>query len=190
MTNDDEELLDIATRSGRPTELVAAHQAVGLTAQFQGQLQIGRTHLERAAALAEGLDGPDFVTCFPFHPVVGCWTFLSQALWLEGEGDRARDLMRDAVALATRIGHDLTMAHALDFAAWMEALDHQVAAARAASERMLEFATQKGFPLYVGLNTVLHGWARTLEGDTEAGVAEIEAGLSATEAAGVVGTAQ
>ena len=179
-----DELLEIATRSGRPTELVAAHQAVGVTAQFQGQLQTGRTHLERAVALTGGSVDRDFVTCFPFHPVVGCWTFLSQALWLAGEGDRARDLMRDAVALAARIGHDLTMAHALDFVAWMAALDHDVASARAASERVLEFAAQKGFPLYVGLNAVLHGWARALEGDAEAGVAEIEAGLSATEAAG------
>ncbi|MDQ4134534.1 MAG: AAA family ATPase [Actinomycetota bacterium] len=179
-----DQLLAVAEASGRPIDLVVAHQAVGVTAQFQGDVMVTRHHFERALALPEGLHDPAILAWFPFHPVVGCWTFLSQALWLLGEEEQAKVLTRRAVDFAAEVDHDLSMAHALDFVAWIHAMDGDVPSARAAAQRAMDFAIEKGFPLYIALNRALLGWAHAQDGETESGISEIEGGLAAMEATG------
>jgi predicted ATPase len=45
-------------------------------------------------------------------------------------------------------------------------------------------ATEQGFALWATYGTVLHGWARAMQGQSEAGIAEIRQGLAAALATG------
>ncbi len=101
-----------------------------------------------------------------------------------GRPDGARQLTHETVELAQEMGDPVSLSHALDFLAWIHTLDRDIPTAEAAAARALEFARDKGFPLYVGLKGVLHGWARAHRGQVEAGITEIEEGLRTMERAG------
>lgn len=177
-------LLQVATRSGDPAELVAAYQAVGLVALQTGDPTTGQRLLEEALTLDQGLHDPWLVAWFPIHPMVAVPVFLAWAVWLLGDRGRAWKLVEEARQFSSRHASDLSMAHALHFCAWLAVLDGDTASARQRTEEVVELSGQKGFPLYVAISAVLGGWARAQQGEAEEGITEIERGLAAMEATG------
>lgn len=178
------QLLEVAAASQHPAELVAAHNAVGSTALHQGEFPTARLHLEQALALPEGLNDPWLVGWLPQHPYVNCAGFLAFALWELGDPQAALQTARDAAVFAEELGHDPSIAHALDLQAWVASLDRNTAQTRAAGIRAVEFAKQKRFPMYVALNSILLGWARAMEGEIAQGIDEMARGLAGMKATG------
>jgi DNA-binding SARP family transcriptional activator len=179
-----EQLLEVATRSGHPGELVAAHQSVAVVALQSGDLRLAHHHLERAFALTEGLHDPWLVSWFPIHPVPAVQSFLAWSVWELGDRERARQLVEDGVDFARRHADDISLAHALHFVGWIAVIDRDPAGAKGAIDELAELARQKGFPLYRALNAVLAGWVQSELGDPAQGVAEIQAAIDAVEATG------
>jgi len=177
------QLLGLATASGRPAELVAAHLAVGTAAVHLGELGLARDHLAHALALHEGVD-ESLLRWLPMHPKVFASTFLAWTLWELGEPDAAFVLVQQGLDFAAAFGHDLTTAHAFDCAARIAVLDRDPARACDQSETALALRGRQGSPLYAAIHSVHHGWAIAHLGRAEAGIAEIEAGLAAMEATG------
>ena len=52
------------------------------------------------------------------------------------------------------------------------------------AEAAVALATTQGFPLWVALGTSLHGWALALQGQGEAGRAQVRQGIAAYRATG------
>lgn len=180
-----EQLMQIASASGDPAELVAAHHALGSSALHRGDdFRTARAHLEKALELEEGLDDPWLVSWLPQHPRVACMCFLAFALWELGDSAGGKRIAHDASVLANRLGHDPSTAHALDIVAWIGALDRDVELTLRAGKEAVKFSTEKRFPLYVALNSILHGWARSVRGDAAEAVQEITAGLEGMKATG------
>jgi DNA-binding SARP family transcriptional activator/predicted ATPase len=178
------QLLEVATRSAQPAELVAAHHSAGVTALQRGRLADARLHLEGALALSDGLHDHWLISWFPQHPVVACSTFLAWTHALLDEPRRALDLAEEALAFAERVGHDFTTVHALLFAAWMTAWAGEAPSARRRAEEAVEFADAKGFGLYGGLARAFLGWVRSEQGDPRTGSTEIDDGLAMMEGTG------
>ncbi|HYN98959.1 MAG TPA: AAA family ATPase, partial [Actinomycetota bacterium] len=178
------QLLEIATRSGDPAELVAAHHAVGSSSLHQGDFVTARIHLEKALAIPEGLADPWLAGWLPQDPFVSCACFLAFALWGLGEAEQAKQLAIDAVEAAKRARHDPSIAHALDIVAWVAALDRDVELTLQTGEEAVAFSVQKRFPLYVALNSILRGWARAMKGDHASAIDEILEGIQGMKATG------
>lgn len=179
-----DQLLQVANRSGRPIDLLAAHHAVGVTAVQQGDFQVARSHLEQALAMPEALDDDWLRSWMPQHPAVACSTFLAWAECLTGNQARARELTRKGVELASRLDHDFTTVHALLFDSWIARWTGDLALARRRAAEVLELARARRFSLYAAMGAVYHGWARAGQGEAEAGSAEIREGLAAMQATG------
>jgi DNA-binding SARP family transcriptional activator len=178
------QLLEVATRSGRPAELVAAHHSVGVTALQRGSLAEARLHLEKALALHDGLHDRWIISWLPQHPVVACTTFLAWTCALMGEPRRALELADEALAFAAGLDHDFTTVHAVMFGAWMAAWAGDAASASRRAGEAVEFADARGFRLYGGLARAFRGWVRSEQGDPLTGIAEIADGLAAMESTG------
>ena len=58
------------------------------------------------------------------------------------------------------------------------------AAAQAQAEALLTLATAQGFPLWVGYGTCWRGWALAVQGQGEAGIAQMHQGMAAVLAMG------
>lgn len=179
-----EQLLELAEASGDPAELVAAYHAMGSSALHRGIFPPARRYLERALEITEGLEDPWLKAWLPQEPRIACMCFLAFALWELGEADAGKRMAEQAAGMAARLGHDPSTAHALDIVAWVAALDRDVDLAWSSAQEAVDFSVEKRFPLYIALNSILRGWARTQRGEVAEGVAEMEQGLEGMKATG------
>jgi predicted ATPase len=177
-------LLRLAQRADDPALAVLAHQALGLTSFFLGALSAARQHLEegiarytpdqrRTPAFRLGLD-----------PGVACRAFAAFTLWLLGYPAQALARLHEALALAHALAHPHSLAHARVHAAFVSQWRRDVPAAHGHAEALLTLATAQGFPEWAALGTIMRGWALALQGQGEAGLAQLRQGIAAVRATG------
>ena len=82
------------------------------------------------------------------------------------------------------MAHPVSLAQALVHAAVVHQCRREVLAAHAQAAAGTTLATAQGFVQWVARGTVLHGWVLALQGQGEAGLAEIRQGLATELATG------
>ena len=100
-----------------------------------------------------------------------------------GHPDRALALSEEAVALAKRVEHPLSLADALFLAGFVHVERGEIDRVRERAEEVVVLAERLGFPFYLGLGRFLRGFARVESGEGEAGIAEMQQALG--ELAGI-----
>jgi class 3 adenylate cyclase/predicted ATPase len=174
-----EQLLELASKTGTPTHHAAAHRALGSTHFYVGDdLTLARSHLE--AVIDAGHSAVDWLEDLQdvVDPWVTCYAYDAWALWLLGEPDAARARSNDAQAIAHALQHHFTIALSLAFDSWLTQFAGDVEATRAQAARTLELATEQGFAFWVGWARIMWGWAESVIGDRDVGIAAMEAGLA------------
>jgi len=94
-----------------------------------------------------------------------------------GHPDRALAVSEEAVALAKRVEHPLSLAHALFWAGFVHGERGEIDRSRERAEEVVVLSERLGFPLYLGLGRFTRGWARVESGEGEAGIAEMQQAL-------------
>ena len=178
-------LLVLARPAGDPALLLEAHHSLWATNFARGEIVAAVGHIteglalydpERHAALAAVYGNHDPGVCALGH---GAW-----AHELCGESEDASKKAADAVALARRLGHPFSEAHALLYTArvhqfrgdWQTTRDHAEGATRLAREH--------GFIQLEAWAAVMGGWALAESGAIDEGVVKIREGLAAMRARG------
>jgi predicted ATPase len=103
-------------------------------------------------------------------------------LWLLGYPEQALARLHEALALAHALSHPYSLAFAQSMAAWVSQLRRDVPAVHEHAEAAVVLATTQGFPLWVASGTTLRGWALAMQGQGEAGMAQIRQGIAARRA--------
>jgi tetratricopeptide (TPR) repeat protein len=190
--------LEAAERAGGTFERLLAHSVVGVALYLQGQFPRSIHHLEQAIRLY------DFEEHAPLAHTMGgrlpigrplptptrsllvaaadrgvlSRTWASWCLVQLGHPDRGLAMSREAVALARRVKHPVSLAQALAYAGWTHFLRREPGLARERADEAFALAEELGFPLYLGTARAFRGWARAVaQGDSE-GVAEAQQGIA------------
>ena len=177
-----EQLYRLAQREAEPTPLLEAHEALGRPCSA-GRLcrrpdapgaghRPHRPAAQRALALRHGA-APGV------RPGRG-----SQHAVVPGLSDQAVRRSQEALALAQELAHPYSLALARHFAAFLHHRRREAPAVQAQAEALLTLATAQGFPLFVGYGTCWQGWALAMQGQGEAGLAQLRQGLAAFLAMG------
>ncbi|HEU5195802.1 MAG TPA: AAA family ATPase, partial [Methylomirabilota bacterium] len=178
-------LLALARPTADPALLLEAHHSLWATRFARGELVAAAGHVgeglalydpERHAALAAVYGNHDPGVCALGH---GAW-----AHELCGEQEHASRKAADAVALARRLGHPFSEAHALLYTArvhqfrgdWQTTRDHAEAAASVAHAH--------GFVQLEAWAAVMGGWALAESGAINEGLVKIRQGLETIRALG------
>jgi class 3 adenylate cyclase/predicted ATPase len=181
-----ETLLRLAQCTDDPALAVIAHYAFGWTWCCLGALPAARQHLEdsilrytpdqsRAPAFRMGQD-----------PGVACRAYAARALWLLGYPDQALARIHEALTLAHELSHSYSLAFARCMAAYVYQFCRDVPAVHEQAEAAVILSSAQGFPQWATLGTILRGWSLAMQGQGEAGIAQIRQGIAAcrtTEAA-------
>ena len=181
-----ETLLRLAQRAHDPVLSVTAHSALGWTLFYLGTLSAARMHLEEAIARYTPDQRRAPVFRMGQDRVVACRTHAAVTLWFLGYPDQALAHIHEALALAYELSHPFSMAFARWSAAWVSQLRRDVPAVYEHAEAALALSTEQGFQLYAALGTILRGWALAMQGQGEAGMAQVRQGLAAYRATGAV----
>jgi predicted ATPase len=172
-----EEAMRVAERLGDAARLVGAHGALGSVLLFQGKLEPALAQLRRGFEIFDpNMQFPDWPGA---HPAILCQFFSMLISWMLGYPDRSLDELRAAVRSAETLGHPVTLAHTLPFAALVHTFRHEPPAAADCAERALKICEENRIAQFHAYALCVDGWALSASGESEKGLAQIRAGLDA-----------
>jgi predicted ATPase len=177
-----ETLLRLAQRAEDPALAVIAHYALGTTGLFFGALPAARLHLEEAIARYTPDQHRAPVFRMGQDPGVGCRIHAALLLWLLGYPEQALARLHEALALAHELPDPYSLAHARCWAAYVYQFRWDVPAVHEQAEAAVALSIEQGFPFWAAAGTILRGWALAMQGQGEAGMAEVCQGIAAYRA--------
>jgi class 3 adenylate cyclase/predicted ATPase len=179
-----ETLLRLAQQAHDPARTVIAHYALGATRFYLGALPTARQHLEEGIALYTPEQRRALVFRIGQDPGVACRAIGAQTLWLLGYPAQALARLHEALALAHALSHPFSLAFARCWAAFDAQFRRDVPAVHEHAEAAVALATAQGFPFWAAWGTSLRGWALAMQGQSEAGLAQVRQGITAWRATG------
>lgn len=179
-----EQLLALGQRSQDTALLLAAYRALGVTLFWRGEFAAAQAYLEQGINLYDLQQHRALALLYGEDLGVGCLAYAACATWLLGYPARALAHSDEALALARRLEHPVSLARALTFAAALHHLRREPQAAQAKAQEAMSIASTQGFAFWLGESTLYHGWALAELGQTEAGIAQMQQGLHASRATG------
>jgi predicted ATPase len=175
-----EELLMIAGRRQDAAALLMAHTALGITLAYSGELRGALGHCTQGVSVySPALRLPAFLAQIRSS----CRTWLGLILALTGHPERAMRVTTEAVEAAEESLQTVSISNALIGASVLAAMLGDSAATKTRSGELMALATEQGFVLALSWAQVQHGYALTLEGAAEPGIAQILDGLATVRAA-------
>jgi class 3 adenylate cyclase/predicted ATPase len=177
-------LLHLAQRTDDPALAVVAHQALGATWLFLGALPAARQHLEAGIARYTPDQHRTPVSRIGQDLGVGCRLYAAVTLWLLGYPAQALAHLHDALALAHELSHPYSLAVAQGWVAIVSQWRRDVPAVHEHAEAAVALSTKQGFTGWMALGTILHGWALAMQGQREAGMAQIRQEIATYRAGG------
>jgi predicted ATPase len=177
-----ETLLRLAQRAEDPALAVIAHYALGTTWLFFGALPAARLHLEEAIARSTPDQRRALVFRIGSDLGISCRIHAALLLWLLGYPEQALARLHEALALAHELSDPYSLAHARCWAAYVYQFRWDVPAVHEQAEAAVALSIEQGFPFWAAAGTILRGWALAMQGQGEAGMAQVCQGIAAYRA--------
>src|SRR5262249_3616953 len=179
-----ETLLRLAHHADAPALAVIAHYALGYTHLCLGALPAARQHLEEGIACYTPDQRHTLVFRTGQDPRVACQAHAALPLWLLGYPSQAHAHAQAGLALAYELSHPFSVAFARCLGAFFYQFRRDVPAVHEQAKAAVALATEQGFPHWVALGTIFCGWALAMQGQGEAGLAQVCQGITAWRATG------
>jgi predicted ATPase len=167
------------------TALLMAHRGVGLTSIYLGHMEQGRAHLERALALYDPEAHAPLAHRFGYDARVAVQAFLSHALLHLGYPDQALATARRAVEDARRLAHAISLCFAIGNLGFFHQVHDDLPANAGMLEELIALCSEQGFSMFLASGLFQRGFVSILSGRTEAGLSEMQQGLSGWQRPGV-----
>ncbi len=171
------EFLALAEQSDDSDLLLQANLALGNTQFMLGQFEDTISRAQRVVDLYDPARHESHLQRYGQNPRVTAMTCGSWARWIVGQPDTALDACRETIAIADQTSNHFVQAIAHHTLPWLHYYRGEPADVARESERLIETAVKHGFPIYIVIGTVLHGWATAHMGQLESGLEEIGRGL-------------
>jgi len=174
-----DELFGMANASGDSELTLQAHHAAWPSFMVAGDLATARHHIEKGVALyrreAHGQQALQYGGHDPGVCGYGSNAIIAATM---GHPDQAVEEMRKGLALARGLDHPPTLALALWFAAELHQIRREPAKVEDYVTEALPLLALHGSAVGVANATMLRGWARVMQGETDHGIALMQEGLA------------
>jgi class 3 adenylate cyclase/predicted ATPase len=174
-----EQLYRLAQREAAPPHLLEAHDALGSTLFYLGDYAAAWTHLEQGIARTDLTAERALALSHGVAPGVRCLAIAANVLWCLGYPAQAMRRSQEALALAQGLAHPYSLALAQFWMVYLHCRCREAQAVQAQADALLALATAQGFALWVEVGTCWRGWALAMQGQSEAGLAQLHQGLAA-----------
>jgi hypothetical protein len=131
--------------------------ALGVTLFWQGKLEPALAHFRRGLEMFDpNMQFPDWPGS---HPGVQCQFWPMVISWMLGYPDRSLDELRAAAGSAETLGHPLTLAQTLCWAAFVQIFRREPPAAADCAGRALRICEEHHIPQHHATALCYDGWA-------------------------------
>jgi tetratricopeptide (TPR) repeat protein len=155
--------------------LVESHTLLACSLFHQGAFDKSVEHAKRAVMLYQPGGSYPFLAASGADPAIGAEDWAALSLWFLGYPDRA--LAKAQEMLRRARNHVFTLALAQNQAAAVHMLRREPVPVAELAGAAIDVASKSGFPYWVAVGSILHGWATAMQGETGEGIAEIKRGL-------------
>jgi predicted ATPase len=152
---------------------------------FLGELDQGRTCLERAVACYAPEHHRSHVLLYAYDCGVIARASLSWALWFLGYPDRALGRLEEALTLAEELSHPPSLALAQGLGCVLHVLRRNAQAVGGLAEACIHLSSEQGFPYSLGMGVIFRGWALAQQGQVEVGSGEMYQAMASAKAMGI-----
>ncbi len=160
-----DQLLELAEREHDTDARLCAHVARGCTTLMMGDLEAAQDHLERAIALYDPALHRGHAHTFGQDPGMMARVNLAWTLWPLGHFDQAAKSAEEGIILARGLSHPNSLGFALGLGGAVDQNRGDLLAVERHSTELIALSTEQGFPHWLGLGHVLHGWALKERGE-------------------------
>jgi class 3 adenylate cyclase/predicted ATPase len=179
-----EQLLDLARQGDDPACFAEAHQALGVSLLWLGEVDRACSELEAGIACYDRALHRGHAHVYGIDPGVVCLGYAGLAWWYLGRPERALERSRQVMALADKLAHPQSRSFAMVWGAWVRQLRGEPGPAGRIATQAVGFCAEQGFPLWLAMARILAGWAEAEAGDPASGIAGMEQGLAELRATG------
>ena len=173
-----EQLLNLAQSVSDRALPLEAHNALGTTLFYVGELRAARDHCEQGLALYDPHQHRSHAFLYGLDPGVVCLSHLARILWLLGYPDQAVERTRQALGLAQELAHPFSLGFALYNAGIVDQLRGEGQLCQNRAEAVMGLSREQEFPFRLATATILRGWAVAKRGGTHEGIAQMRQGLA------------
>lgn len=140
--------------------LLLGHRILGMALFHSGQPAAAREHLETGLSLScpRGASRDELE-----ESLVYCRSVLGLVLWILGLPDQAIERCNEAVRIARRINHPMSLARALQYRAMVRFFRQEMDATGQDADALLKIAADRGLPQWTAWGNLLQGWVRSLK---------------------------
>jgi predicted ATPase len=172
-----QQALAAAKRTGDACDNLSAHYQIGQPLFYQGDIVRALHHFEHSMSLYNPSVHGSLGYTFGLDSGVLAHAYAAWCHVHLGHFDRAVAVAEEAVDLAQRVQHPLSLATAL----FLDGLVHlergELDGMQRRATEVVDLAEQLGFPFWMGLGKWLRGFSGVESGEGEAGVAEMQQGV-------------
>jgi tetratricopeptide (TPR) repeat protein len=176
-----EQLLAQANETGRPGDLVAAHQMMASFNEFLGRTVTSSEHFEKALELHSPDQHLSFISRFGLDPGMIARALSVRPLWFLGYPDRALQRIQETVTLARALEHPISIVFAVALAENIHLLRGEAAEAAWLGDEMIAVCREYGLAQEVEWGRCFQALAFADLGRVEEGVAQLRDSLAVQE---------
>jgi predicted ATPase/class 3 adenylate cyclase len=173
-----EQCFTLAQHLQDPILLQEAHQKLGATLFYLGELTSARTHLEQGIALYDPQQGHAQFLSGGADPGVVCFSWAAWTLWLLGYPERALRRMDEAITLARALSQAYSLGSALYFASTLHIWRREVQSVQETLAAMMALSQEQGFVRWLGGGMIKQGWILAQQGAVQEAMAQMHQGIS------------
>ncbi len=178
------QLLQLAEQTQELTHLIEADYLFTVASFWSGEIALASQHLDAMIARYNSTEHPEFVFCYGEDPHIQPAFYRVWLLWFLDYPDQAHLQHQAAMRQAQAVASPHNLAFALNFSAYFYQFCRETSQVQTQVKAEISLSTEQGFPHWMGTGAILQGWARTIQESDEAGIAEIQRGLSVYQATG------
>jgi len=179
-----EQFLALADKQGATGPRMMGHRLKGLSLLHTGDIEGGRTHLDRAITLYDPAEHRLLATRFGQDIGAATLSWKSLAYWMLGYPEIALADSEQALRVARELGHSATLMYVLNFSAWTEIFCGNYEAASALVDEFGPLKDQTGSPFWGAWGMMQRGCLLALTGKPADAVQTITSGVAAMRSTG------
>jgi len=172
-----EECLAIARKEGEAAMLIEAHRLLGSTAVYMADHSIAERELRDALELYEPEKHRTNISLYGYDPGTTCNGYISWALWLQGKVPEALAASEASIRLASESQHAPNLALAYGWATFLHLCTHDLEALRSLTPKLIAHCEEHGFPHWLALGKIGHGWYLARTGKVADGIEKLRVGI-------------
>jgi len=178
-----EELLRLAARDHQAVSSVAGHFVLASVCFHRGQGQHSLVHMEEALAELARCTPADLALFAVREIGVFGRAYMGHILWHLGYPDRALLWSQEAIDTAGD-AHPFGLAIALTYAAMHNVFRREIKEALSLAQQAVALCGRYDFAYYLSIAEIVAGWARAMQDEAGAGLAQLRKGLNDFKATG------